>query len=391
MVRTLLLLLLFSTGLAAQGIEFFHGSWEEALAKAAAEDKLIFVDAYAEWCGPCKKMSAQVFPMPTVGAFHNTNFINVKYDMEKEESADFRKTHRVSAYPTLLYINAKNEVVHKVVGGKQADQLVAAGAEAMAKMDDIEDLKVAFEAEGRSAKDAFKYIRALVRAQEPHLRAANDYLRKPAGALTEEDNLRTIFVAATDADSRIFDLLTKYRAELVALTGQEAYDQKIEQAVRSTFDKAIEYRDVSLMQAAAEKQALVDAEKAKRLQLEGNFELALRGSDAKVFLKHTKTYLKKGADGDVERLRHVFDVASKSKFIIEDKVIDLVAEAGEAAAEISPNGWRDYYSLAKFLMQQDRPDQALEAARKSMAGLEDKNPNYQRAVQALIDQIEATK
>ena len=67
----LLILLLLSTTTYAQGIDFFGGSWTEALEKAAAEDKLIFVDAYAEWCGPCKVMAARVFPDAEVGDYFN--------------------------------------------------------------------------------------------------------------------------------------------------------------------------------------------------------------------------------------------------------------------------------------------------------------------------------
>ncbi len=40
-------------GINAQGIEFFKGTWEEALAEAKKQDKILFVDAYAKWCGPC--------------------------------------------------------------------------------------------------------------------------------------------------------------------------------------------------------------------------------------------------------------------------------------------------------------------------------------------------
>ena len=59
---------------AAQGIEFFHGTWVEALAEAKKQEKPIFVDAYTTWCGPCQMMSKNVFTHADVGAFFNENF-----------------------------------------------------------------------------------------------------------------------------------------------------------------------------------------------------------------------------------------------------------------------------------------------------------------------------
>ena len=73
-----------------QGIEFFHGTWEEALLKAKTEDKLIFVDAFTTWCGPCKNMAANTFPDPAVGELFNKYFISMKIDMEKEMGLEFR-------------------------------------------------------------------------------------------------------------------------------------------------------------------------------------------------------------------------------------------------------------------------------------------------------------
>ena len=66
----------------SQGIEFFHGNWEEVMEKAVNEDKMVFVDAYTTWCGPCKKMSKQVFPDGKVGTYFNDNFINVKMNIK---------------------------------------------------------------------------------------------------------------------------------------------------------------------------------------------------------------------------------------------------------------------------------------------------------------------
>lgn len=130
-----LALVLFALPAAAQegGIEFEKGSWEEVLAKAKEENKVIFVDAYATWCGPCKYMSYNIFPMKEVGAYYNANFINYKYDMEKGTGPGFANKYKVSAYPTFLFIDGDGNVVHRAVGGRQADALIALGEEALGK------------------------------------------------------------------------------------------------------------------------------------------------------------------------------------------------------------------------------------------------------------------
>ena len=40
-----------------QGVRFEKGNLEQVLAKAKVERKIVFVDAYAVWCGPCKWLS----------------------------------------------------------------------------------------------------------------------------------------------------------------------------------------------------------------------------------------------------------------------------------------------------------------------------------------------
>ncbi|MBL7708461.1 MAG: thioredoxin family protein, partial [Chitinophagaceae bacterium] len=60
MKKTTLLFLLFPLFALAQnnsGIQFQNLSWSQLLAKAKTENKLIFVDAFTTWCGPCKQMS----------------------------------------------------------------------------------------------------------------------------------------------------------------------------------------------------------------------------------------------------------------------------------------------------------------------------------------------
>jgi thiol:disulfide interchange protein len=56
---------------AQDGIQFFGGSWEEAIETAQKEHKIIFMDAFAEWCGPCKRMAKEVFTQKEVGDFYD--------------------------------------------------------------------------------------------------------------------------------------------------------------------------------------------------------------------------------------------------------------------------------------------------------------------------------
>ena len=46
--------------------------------KAREENKLVFMDCYTSWCGPCKKMLKEVFSRKDIGEYMNTRFVNYK-------------------------------------------------------------------------------------------------------------------------------------------------------------------------------------------------------------------------------------------------------------------------------------------------------------------------
>lgn len=130
----LILLLSMQVGqLRAQGIQFEHLTFEEALKKAKEQNKLIFIDFYTVWCGPCKGMTKNVFTDQKVGALFNKEFINIKLDAEKEGLQVARK-YEVMAYPTLMFINGEGKMAYKKVGGLDIEKTLKLGSSALNSM-----------------------------------------------------------------------------------------------------------------------------------------------------------------------------------------------------------------------------------------------------------------
>lgn len=102
----------------ASGIEFFPGTYSEALEKATVEEKLVFVDVYTDWCGPCKLMDLNVFTDPQVGGYFNERFVAIKRDQEAEafDGPELAGPNEVTELPTYLFIGANGEHVHKGTG-----------------------------------------------------------------------------------------------------------------------------------------------------------------------------------------------------------------------------------------------------------------------------------
>jgi len=119
------------------GIQFIqHLNWTQILAKAKADHKYIFVDCYASWCGPCKQMDQNIYPLKEVGEAYNKDFICVKSQMDRtsgdnEEVKNWYNTatslnniYSVSSYPTFIFFDPSGKAVHKVSGSLNSSEFI---------------------------------------------------------------------------------------------------------------------------------------------------------------------------------------------------------------------------------------------------------------------------
>ncbi len=125
LVFILNLMMSLSAQTVSKGISFIQEhSLQTALDNAKAQNKLVFVDCYTTWCGPCKMLSTNTFPDSTLGAFFNDKFVSVKLDMEQPENRPVGTKYGVKAYPTMLFLMPEGDVAHKAIGYMAAPELL---------------------------------------------------------------------------------------------------------------------------------------------------------------------------------------------------------------------------------------------------------------------------
>lgn len=116
-----------------KGIHFFEGTWKEAVAKAKQENKHLFLDISASWCGPCKALKAYTFPNAEVGDFFNQFYISKEMDGEEGEGIVQAKLFNIEGYPTLIFLDKNEKVVLQTTGYRPANTLIDLGKQALGK------------------------------------------------------------------------------------------------------------------------------------------------------------------------------------------------------------------------------------------------------------------
>ncbi len=312
----ILIFLLFSASMQAQdGINFFQCSFDEALKTAKDEHKIIFMDAYAEWCGPCKRMAKEVFTLKEVGDFFNKHFINVKMDMEKGEGPKLAAKYKVTAYPTLYFIDDAGEIVNVKVGGVNSEQLLGLGKVALTKGDKSKDYALEYEKGNRDPEMLKAYAYALMVAGQPTLKIANEYI-KTQGKSDSDAFLEFIFDFASEADCSVFDKLVQHRDKLIKIKGAEVFKKKVLKACDATIDKAVEFQTPDLLNEAKKQMKLALPSFAAEYNMLADIRYHQKNNNLAKAGATIEKYVSKYAKGDAEKLNfyaQVYNLHMKDK------------------------------------------------------------------------------
>lgn len=377
-------LLAFNTIIHAQGIEFLESSWEDAMKKAKKENKLLFVDAYAKWCGPCKVMAANVFTQKEAGDFFNANFINLKLDMEEMDGRTFGDKYPVRAYPTLMFIDGDGKLVLRVVGGQKLESLLAIANDALIKGDNLEELHAQFEKGDRDYEFMMKYMKVLNRSGASTIKAANTYLNsKPE--ITKEQKGRFLFEAASEADSKLFETMVADKAYIISLVGEEAYNEHVKKACMATTDKAIEFELKMLLDEAVGKAQLALTTDKNDFVAQARMNYYRAFNESENYLDAVSNYLKAIGSDDATKVKATIQEMCGT-FPDNQKILD---RASKAAKELykSDEVFDNLLLYCSTLVQAGDKKEALKEAEKGQNKLKDLDETQQKKLAALVNQL----
>ncbi|CAA7391426.1 Thioredoxin [Chryseobacterium fistulae] len=135
-----------------EAIQFQETSFKDLIAKAKKENKIVFIDAYASWCGPCKLMEKNIFTQKSVGDYYNANFVNARFDMEKGEGREIAAKYGVRSYPSYLFLNGDGELISQNFGYMEEEMFLSMAKEVNSPNNKKGSLKERF-AQGEASPD----------------------------------------------------------------------------------------------------------------------------------------------------------------------------------------------------------------------------------------------
>lgn len=154
-----LLLASFAFKTYANEVIFTQGTYAEVLAKAKAENKVLMIDFFTDWCKWCVELDKKVYTNTEVADFANTYQINWKIDAEKGEGIELAKKFDVSGYPTVVFVNGEGNEIDRIIGYFPAKDFLSIMKDYNEGKNTMPSLKSALEKNNDDVEANFKMAR----------------------------------------------------------------------------------------------------------------------------------------------------------------------------------------------------------------------------------------
>lgn len=275
----------------SKGINFLKSRWNDALSEAKKQNKLIFVDIYTTWCGPCKIMSNQVFVTDKVGEKFNQSFVNFKIDAEKGEGIELAQKYLITAYPTYLFVHHSGELVYRSLGAMSAEKFILEADKALQASKGYRstaEIEKDFQSTKNNPEILLEYLKKKKLNGENVEDLLDSYLKAiPESNYKTEKVLTLIAENNTSITSKAFEILVQSQKRLLSMTKdqQMAVIRGIANAKRRTFSQVVKNKDKAQLEKLIEvvKATSMSKPTAEMEELQFRYDFAKSTKDTEAF------------------------------------------------------------------------------------------------------------
>lgn len=263
-----LILALFLSGVVgATGIKFEKLTLKQGLEKAKKENKKVFIDVYATWCGPCKYLTKSVFTDKDLGDFMNENFVCLKLDGELPDGESLMIDFDLNSYPTMLFLSPDKALEKKIVGAVGASEIQRIAANVLdPESTAIYKLQKKYDAGNRDRVFMLEYIKEVLIEDMDAVSIAVDFVEHhPKLSLENEDDFLIFYLTSDELSDenvkKFLGSIEKYN-EL----HEEYASRKVLAIIGQLVDESIKNKDSEIFKdgidVVYESYALVQGEEA---------------------------------------------------------------------------------------------------------------------------------
>lgn len=371
-----------------RNIDFHHGTFDELLAKAKKENKMIYIDCFTTWCGPCKWMAKNVFTNDTVADFYNKSFVNAKIDMENGEGIEIAKKYGIRAYPTMLYINADGVQLHRTCGSAPAKNFISIGENALSPNKQLATYATNFKEGKITTTSASAYFSMLENACQSYSTELNSYFASVNESdLKSRGNWEIIYKHVEDYNSKTFQSFEADRENFAKLFNNDSVDNKIKDVYTNALYSAIQKKDMLDYESLKTKLRKSNTKDAEKIIIQTDIRLYQISQDWVKYAASVSEYITKY---DVQNPNELNSYAWTFYEQIEDKKMLANAEIwAKKAAELNDD-YATYDTYAAVLYKLGKKSDAKITAQKAI-DIAKKNGDDYKETEALLKKINAIK
>lgn len=352
---------------AQGGLQFDELPFKELIAKAKKENKLLFIDAYAVWCGPCKMMEKNIFPKPSVGEVYNKNFINARIDMEKGEGKDIAQKYAVRAYPTYLFLNGDGELVSQNFGYMEEKAFIAMATDLSDPKNRKGSLKDRFAAGEKDREFLINIMRLNATTDFEFAKKASERYFENKNATEEitKDEIGFLLYFLKSSSDKNYKEYINRKTEIIKYLPEETYKEFQDQVILAKIvEESIDFKKKKINEDyfLSKAEPLVGKDLARQKLYQTKISYYEQNKDFAEYEKAALAYYNNAADFHASELLKAAHIFSENiKNINSLKKATEWAQQSVIAGQTSENT----YILAQLLAKSGNAQQAKQYAETS--------------------------